>query len=57
MSEHTEDTPEERDKKAEVLIKIAADKASALEREVQRFRWEVRGYCAIFILFIISQIF
>jgi hypothetical protein len=62
--EPVEDTPFERDAKAEVLIQIAANKAEQLAYEaeklayeVKRFRWEVRGYCAIFFLFIVSQIF
>lgn len=41
----TEDTPQER-----------VDKAEVLAREVKRFRWEVRGYYAITILYLISEI-
>lgn len=53
----TPDTPQERDDKAAKVEQDRIDFAEAVAKQLNRFKWEVRGYCAIGLLYIISQIF
>ena len=56
MSLPTPDTPKERDEKAAKIEEQRVAEALEVAKQLQRFKWEIRGYCAIGFLYIISQI-
>ena len=53
----TEDTPQERDDKADVLTQEREDTAEQLAEEFRKFKWETRGFYAFVLLYLISEIF
>jgi hypothetical protein len=57
VPEPTHDTPQERDDKADALEEERLDMADVLARQFTRFKWETRGYYALLILYLISEIF
>ena len=56
-NEPTHDTPIERDEKADELTVERVEKAAVLAAEVRRFRWEIRTYYTLVIIFIIIKEF
>ena len=52
----TEDTPQERDDKADKLRRQRVDKADVLARQLWRFRWEVRAYIILIFLVLLDVI-
>jgi len=50
------DLEQERVVRAVDLEKERIDRAESLAKELNRFRWEVRGYYAIIFLFILSEV-
>jgi len=50
-----EDTPDERDAKADALEVAAEVEADRLAAELRRFRWEVRTYILVLIALVVIK--